>query len=123
MNIGAGATLVPLSRAGKVRAVAVTSATRNPELPEVPTMIENGLPELTTMTYYGIFGPPGMPADIVVRLNHEVNEILKLPEVKAGLAASGFEPTGGTPEDFAAVIAQQAKRWAPVVEATGFQME
>ena len=67
MNIGAGATLVPLSRAGKVRAVAVTSATRNPELPEVPTMIENGLPELTTMTYYGIFGPPGMPADIVVR--------------------------------------------------------
>ena len=75
------------------------------------------------MTYYGFLGPAGTPADVVARLNGEVNESLKSPELRASMVKVGFEPTGGSPQDFAALIAEQLKRWAPIVRATGFQME
>ena len=123
MNFGAGATLVPLIRDGKIKALAVTSAKRGAELPEVPTMIENGLPELTTVTYYGFLGPAGTPADVVAKINGEVNEALKSADLRASMQRVGFEPTGGTPQDFAALIAEQLQRWEPIVKATGFQMD
>ncbi len=65
MNIGTISTLAPLVREGKLRALAITSAERNPELPDVPTMAESGLPEVASVTTYGLFGPAGMPADVV----------------------------------------------------------
>src|SRR5262245_13090633 len=123
MNFGAGATLVPLIREKKIKALAVTSPTRSAELPNVPTMIECGLPRLTTVTHYGLFGPAGIPADIVVRLNGEMNEGLKSAEVRATMINVGIEPTGGSPQDFAAVIAEQLQQWAPVVKATRFQTD
>jgi len=123
MNLGAGATLVPLIRDGKIKALAVTSAKRGAELPDVPTMAESGLPELTTVTYYGFLGPAGTPADVVAKINHEINEALKSAELRASMVRVGFEPTGGTPQDFAALIAEQLQRWAPIVKATGFQMD
>lgn len=122
MNFGAGATLLPLVRDGKVKALAVTSPARNRELPEVPTMVESGLPGLTTVTYYGFLGPAGTPADVVAKINGEINESLKSNELRAILLKAGFEPTGGTPEKFAALIAEQLQRWAPIVKATEFQM-
>jgi tripartite-type tricarboxylate transporter receptor subunit TctC len=123
MNFGAGATLVPLIREKKIKALAVTSAARSAELPNVPTMIESGLPSLTTVTHYGLFGPAGIPADVVAKLNGEMNEGLKSAEVRATMTNVGIEPTGGSPQEFAAVIAQQLQQWAPVVKATRFQMD
>src|SRR5439155_2986255 len=104
MNLGAGATLVPLIREGKIKALAVTSPQRGAELPEVPTMAESGLPGLTTVTYYGFLGPAGTPAEIVSRLNGEVNECLKSPDLRASMLKVGFDPTGGAPQEFAARI-------------------
>lgn len=123
MNLGAGATLVPLIREGKIKALAVTSPRRGAELPDVPTMIESGLPDLTSVTYYGFFGPAGTPADVVARINQEINESLKSPELRATMVRVGFEPTGGSPQDYAALIAEQLQRWAPLVTSTGFTME
>jgi tripartite-type tricarboxylate transporter receptor subunit TctC len=123
MNLGAGATLVPLIREGKIKALAVTSPQRGAELPEVPTMAESGHPELTTVTYYGFFGPAGTPADVVARINQEINEALKSAELRASMTKVGFEPTGGTAQEFAAIIAEQLKRFAPLAASTGFTME
>ena len=123
MNLGAGATLVPLIRDGKIKALAVTSPKRGAELPQVPTMAESGLPDLTTVTYYGFFGPAGTPAEVVARINRDINEGLKSPELRAAMVRVGFEPTGGSPQDFAALIAEQLKRWAPLATSTGFTME
>ena len=123
MNLGAGATLVPLIRDGKIKALAVTSPKRSAELADVPTMIESGLPGLTTVTYYGFLGPAGTSADVVARINGEVNESLKSSELRASMVKVGFEPTGGSPQDFAALIAEQLRHWAPIVKATGFQMD
>jgi tripartite-type tricarboxylate transporter receptor subunit TctC len=123
MNLGAGATLVPLIREGKIKALAVTSPQRSAELPEVPTMAESGLPELTTVTYYGFFGPAGTPADVVTRINQEINDALKSAELRASMVRVGFEPTGGSAQEFAAIIAEQLKRFAPLATSTGFTME
>ena len=123
MNFGAGATLVPLIRAGKIKALAVTSPARSAELPNVPTMIECGLPGLTTVTHYGFLGPAGIAADVVAKLNVEMNEALQPADVRANMIKAGIEPTGGSPQDFGAVIAQQLQQWAPVVQATRFQLD
>ena len=122
MNIGTISTLAPLVRQGKLRALAVTSAARNPEMPEVPTMAESGLPEVASVTYYGLFGPAGTPDEAVRRVNAAVNDSLKSLELRAAIARIGFEPYGGTPEQFAALLANEIKIWAPIVQKTGFQM-
>lgn len=122
LNFGAGATLVPLIRQGKIKALAVTSPARNPELPHVRTMTESGLPNLTTVTYYGLFGLAGTPAEVVAKINIEVNESLKSSELREILVKAGFEPTGGSSQDFTALIAEQLQHWTPIVKATGFQM-
>ena len=116
-------TLVPLIREGKLRALAVTNTTRSRDLPEVPTMAESALPSVTTLTHYGLIGPPGMPADAVGRLNSEINELLKSPELIASMEKLGFGAMGGTPDDFKALMVEQSHKWSPVVKAVGFQME
>jgi tripartite-type tricarboxylate transporter receptor subunit TctC len=123
MNFGAGATLMPLIRENSIKALAVTSPTRSAELPDVPTMIECGLASLTTVTHYGLFGPAGIPADVVARLNREINEGLSTPDVRESLRTVGIEPTGGSPQDFAAVIAEQLQQWGPPAKATRFRMD
>jgi len=123
MNIGTVATLLPLIRDGRLRALAVTSTTRSPDLPEVPTMAEAGYPAVTSVSYYGILGPAGLAADIVGKLNGDVNESLKSAELTASMAKLGFAPVSGSPRDFATRLAAETQKWAPVVRATGFQME
>jgi tripartite-type tricarboxylate transporter receptor subunit TctC len=123
MNIGTSSTLRPLIRDGRLRALAVTGTTRMAELPEVPTMIESGYPNVTSAITYGILGPAGLSADVVKRLNASVNECLKSPELTASMAKLGFEPKGGAPQDFATLIAHEMQKWIPIVKATGFQME
>jgi len=123
MNFGATVTLAPLARDGKLRALAVTGPTRSRDLPDVPTMAESGLPNVTTVTYYGLMGPPGMASEVVDRINREVNEILKSPELIASMQKLGFGSKGGPPQDFTALLVEQSRKWAPIVKTVGFQME
>jgi tripartite-type tricarboxylate transporter receptor subunit TctC len=123
LNFGTIATLVPQVRAGKLKALAITGTSRTPELPEVPTMMESGLPNMTTVTYYGFMAAAGTPAEVIDRINSEVNESLKSPELTANMIRLGFGPKGGSPQEYAALLAEQMAKWAPVVKATAFQME
>jgi len=123
LNFGTVSTLAPLVRAGKLKALAITDTVRSADLPEVPTMIDSGYPEVTTVTYYGLIGPAGTPADVVERLNREVAESLKSPELTAGMTRIGFGVKGGTPQDFTALITEQMRRWGPIVKTVGFQMD
>ena len=123
LNLGTVSTLAPLVRSGKLKALAITGTARSADLPEVPTMIESGFPNVTTVTYYGLMGSAGTAANVVDRLNREVAEALKSPELTSGITKLGFEPKSGSPQDFAALIAEQARRWAPIVKATGFQID
>jgi hypothetical protein len=122
MNIGTSSTLRPLVRDGRLRALAVTGTTRMAELPEVPTMAESGYPHVTSAIYYGIFGPAGLPSDIVRRINESVAASLTSPELTTKMATLGFEPHPGSPQDFAKLLAAEMKKWLPIVKATGFQM-
>ena len=123
MNFGATVTLAPLAREGKLRALAVTGPDRSRDLPDVPTMTESGLPNVTTVTYYGLMGPPGLAPDVVGRINSEVNEILKSPELVASMEKLGFGTKGGSPQDFTALLREQNAKWTPIVKTVGFQME
>jgi tripartite-type tricarboxylate transporter receptor subunit TctC len=123
MNFGSGSTLFPLVREGRLRALAVTSSARRAEQPDVPTMIESGLPAVTVVTHYGILAPAGMPAEVIDKLNRAVNDSLSSAEVKGNMVKIGFEPAGGSAGDFAAVIASDLRKWAPIAKETGFQME
>jgi tripartite-type tricarboxylate transporter receptor subunit TctC len=123
MNIGTASTLLPLVRDGKLTALAVTSTSRSPDMPDVPTMAESGYPSVTSVSYYGIFGRAGLPAEIIDRLNSEVNESLKIAELRASMMKLGFEPKSGSPHDYAVLLAAEQQRWIPIVKATGFTTE
>jgi tripartite-type tricarboxylate transporter receptor subunit TctC len=110
MLFGTLATLLPLIREGKVRPLAVTTQARAADLPDVPTMIESGLPQLALIFSAGLLAPAGTPAEIVARLNHEINEAMKTPELAAGMRKLGFEPTIWSPQAYAAFLAEEAGR-------------
>jgi len=123
MNFGTQATLLPLIREGKVRPLAVTTETRAKDLPEVPTMAESGLPQLSLAFSAGILAPAGTPAAVVAKLNGEINEAMKSPELAASMAKLGFEPQFWSPQDYAAFLAEEGKRWPSIVKASGVQAE
>jgi len=122
MNIGTSSTLRPLHATGKLRALAVTSAKRMPELPDVPTMIESGYPHVTSEIFYGIFGPAGLPAEVVDKVNAAANAALKSSDLLVRFSDLGFTAQGGSAQDFAALIPAEMKKWLPIVKATGFTM-
>jgi len=115
--------VMPHLRSGKVRALAVTSATRFPLLPDLPTVAESGLPKFESLTWNGIAVPAGTPSGIVHRLNREVDAILKLQDVKNRLNQAGLEPAGGTPEQFKALIVTEARKWAGIIQRTGAKLD
>jgi tripartite-type tricarboxylate transporter receptor subunit TctC len=119
INIGTLATLLPLIRAGKVRAICNWSPTRSPDLPDVPTMIESGFPGLTVGFWVGLWAPAGTPEAAVTRLNGAVNAALGTSEMKASLHRLGVEGRPGSPQDFAAFLASEAPRWQEFVKASG----
>jgi tripartite-type tricarboxylate transporter receptor subunit TctC len=105
--------------AGKARALAVSSAARVPDFPDVPTFSELGYPDLVASIWFSLSGPPGIPQDIVNRLNAEVRRILQLPEVRTRLRAEGIAPNDLDANQFGQFVAAELKRWAPVVQASG----
>jgi len=123
MNFGGISTLLPLIRDGRLRALAVSGTARATDLPEVPTMIEGGFPNVTGVAYFGILGPAGLPANVVNRINNSANEILKSPELIANMAKAGFDPSSGSPQDFATLFAAEMRKWLPIVRTSGFQIE
>ena len=123
MNFGTQATLLPLIRQGKIRALAVTTETRAKDLPDVPTMIESGLPQLGLTFSAGILAPARTPPEIVEVLNSEINEALQSPELVASLAKLGFDPTIWSTRQYAAFLADEMKRWPPIVKASGVKPE
>ena len=118
-------TALPLARDGLVRAIAVTSGQRSPQLPDIPAMAEVGLlpPGSDTGIWQGIMAPARTPAPVVARLNAAINAALAEPEVTARLAGMGARPTGGSPADFAAYLASEITLWTRVVAESGATAE
>ncbi len=110
-------------RAGKLRALAVTSARRIQAAPELPTVAEAALPGFESTQWWGIYGPAGLPAGIVGKLNEQVNKILGNADIRQRLAADATEPLGGTPADLAAYLKADYERWGKVVRDAGIRAE
>jgi len=116
------ATALPQIRAGKVRPIAVASAARSPALPDVPTLSET-YPGLGAGSWIALFGPPGLPADIVQRLNREVDRIMRSPEMTARLAASDLTYTSMTPAEFADFQKAEIVKWGALVRSAGIKVD
>lgn len=115
--------LLPHVQGGKLRALGVGSAERAPSLPDVPTFAEQGLKQVQAENWYGLVAPAATPAPIVARLHASVVEALKAAEVKDKLAPQGAILVGDTPEQFAAYIAAETKKWAEVAKAAGASLQ
>lgn len=118
-----GYAALPSIRSGKIRALAVTSTKRLAVLPDVPTMIEAGVPGYESYNWQGVIAPAGTPAPIVQRLNREIDAILAMPQVRDAIAAQGSQVAGGTPEQFAAFIRTETDKWGKVVRTAGIKPE
>ncbi len=106
---------MPSIQGGRMRALAITSKKRSPLLPDLPTMGEQGFPQVEVLNWQGLIGPKGMPSELVKQLNTVCNQALQTAEVKEKILSQGNEVGGGTPEQFAALIKSEAPRWAKVV--------
>ena len=115
--------LIPLIRSGRLKALAVTSAKRHPQLPDVPTMIESGIPDYVMTFWSGVVAPAGTPGKIVASLHAAINDGLKTAEVQENLAMVGSEASPGSPQDFAAFIAAETRKWSAVVKMAGISLE
>lgn len=114
---------MPSIKGGRLRALAITSKTRSPLLPDLPTMGEQGFPAVEVLNWQGLVGPKGMPADLIKTLNAACNKALQDPDLREKMLSQGNEVGGGTPEQFAALIKAEAPRWAKVVRAAKIEPE
>ena len=114
---------LPHVRGGRLKALAVTSSKRMTMVPEVPTVAESGLPGFDFYSWYGLWGPRGMPKDIVAKLAHEVNRLVNLPDVRQRLVAQGFDPIGSGPQAFAQYIVDETAKYANIVKEAGIKAE
>src|SRR6266700_3539614 len=113
------AVALPLVQAGVVRALAVTSEARHPQAPDVPTLIEGGLPDFVSVSFTGVVGRAGIPAAIVAKLNAIINESLRSPDVAATLGKLAVDVKNETPAQFAAFLSEEMTTMAPVIKAAG----
>jgi tripartite-type tricarboxylate transporter receptor subunit TctC len=109
-------------KGGTIRALAVTSAEREPSFPDLPT-VGDTVPGYEATAWFGIGMPKGTPREIIDKVNAEVNRALADPKMRARLAELGGKPIAGTPEDFGKVIAAETEKWAPIVKASGAKVE
>jgi tripartite-type tricarboxylate transporter receptor subunit TctC len=116
-------TAVPQVKAGKIRALGVTTAKRSALLPDLPTIAEGGLPGYEANNWYGLLAPAKTPAAIIERLNREVVKVLNMPKVKEQLFRSGLDASPSTPKEFSAYIKSEMVKWSKVVKASGAKAE
>jgi tripartite-type tricarboxylate transporter receptor subunit TctC len=116
-------TTLPLAKAGRLRALAVTTARRSAAAPDIPTVAEAGVPGYDANAWFGVFVPAGTPSATINRLSAEIVKIVKLPEMRERFLALGAEPVGSTPAEFAAFFRNEVEKWGRVVKSSGAQVD
>jgi tripartite-type tricarboxylate transporter receptor subunit TctC len=118
--------ITPQVRAGRMKAIAVTGATRYSLAPELPTVAESGIKELAgfeAIAWNGVLAPAGTPRAVVERINSAINAAMKDPAVQERLKTAGLDPVGGTPEQFGKLIADEAAKWEPIIKRSGAKLD
>ncbi|MBI1991089.1 MAG: hypothetical protein HYS65_15480 [Betaproteobacteria bacterium] len=114
-------TAIPYIKAGRLRALGVTTVKRTPALPDVPGIAEAGLPGYEATQWFGVLAPAATPRAIIDRLYQEVSRALRAPDVKGRLNADGADVVASTPEEFAGYIKSETEKWAKVIKAAGIK--
>lgn len=115
--------MIPQVRAGKIRALGLSSATRWPTAPEIPTIAEAGVPGFVSGSWAGVLAPGGTPRPLVERLSGEIAKIVRLPDVRTRLAELGVDPSGNTPAEFRAFMEAEVARWGAVIEQAKIRLD
>ncbi|HPA91210.1 MAG TPA: tripartite tricarboxylate transporter substrate binding protein [Quisquiliibacterium sp.] len=115
--------VMPQVRAGRLKALAVSTAARSPQMPEVPTMKESGVPDVEAVAWMAMLAPAQTPADIVARMNRELTALLQMPEVRARLQSAYMDPIGGTPEQLAKFMQDELRTWTPIIRRSGAKVD
>jgi tripartite-type tricarboxylate transporter receptor subunit TctC len=123
LSIEGVSTALPFVRNGKVKALAVTSAERLPQAPEIPTVAESGLPGYAFNVWQSVVGPAGLPTDVVERVNAEVVRMMKTPEAAERLGALGLTPASSTPAELAARIRTDGEKWSRIIRDIGMKID
>lgn len=113
----------PLAKSGKVRALAVTGATRSAAFPELPTIAESGVPGYQVLLWFGVAAPAGTPAPVIAALNAQIQRLVASPEYRKRLASVGLEAAGNTPQAFRTLIREDIDKWAKVIQDSGARAE
>jgi tripartite-type tricarboxylate transporter receptor subunit TctC len=116
-------TSLPFIKAGRVRALGVTTPQRSSALPEIPTIQEAGLPRFEVNGWYGVIGPRGMPRGLVERINHDINAALQSPDLAKLLSGRGADPVTRSADDFARAMTSDRQKWADVVRTAGIKVQ
>ncbi len=113
----------PFIKSGAARAIGVTTKTRSPSFPDLPTIAEQGLPDFETYTWNAVFGPPGLPPDMTERLSTELRKAVADPEIQRRLRDLSADPVQSTPRQLAAQLRQELVKWQPIIEAAGLKLQ
>jgi tripartite-type tricarboxylate transporter receptor subunit TctC len=113
---------LPSIKEGRLRALAITSKQRSPNLPDLPTVAESGVPGYEAGSWFGLMAPDHTPKDIIVKLNRAVNEALQMPDVRKRLLAVDAQPSGNSPEEFSAYITSELEKWRVLIQKTGIKI-
>jgi tripartite-type tricarboxylate transporter receptor subunit TctC len=114
---------MPHIKAGKLRVIAVTGAKRSPLLPDAPTVAEGGLPGFDVTSWYAMFGPAGVPREVIGKVNADIAALLAAPDVRERLASGGAEPAPTSPEDLGRLVREEIAKWARVVAESGARVD
>jgi tripartite-type tricarboxylate transporter receptor subunit TctC len=114
---------LPLVKSGELKGIAVTSANRSPAAPNIPTIAESGLPGFEATSWFALYGSPGIPRDVQMRINAETLKVMALPDVKEKLGGLGLDINTGTPEALVALMQNETAKWAKVVKDSGAKAE
>jgi len=117
------AVSLPYVQGGRLRALAVTNDTRNRQAPDIPTMVEAGVPDFVSVSFTGIVAPAGTPSSVIARLNAAIVESMKSPEVQSALDKLGVDARAGTPEEFASFLAREREKWGALIRAANIKPE
>lgn len=116
-------TPLPHIKSGRLRAIALTGPKRNPNLADVPTTDESGMPGFYANTWVALFAPAGTPGNVIAKLNTEIDKILRTDDIRSRVGAMGMEPIGGPPEQLQQMLATDTAKWAKVIKSVGIKMQ